>query len=808
MNLWRDLRFGFRLWKKNYGFAAIAALTLALGVGATTAIFSVLYATLFEPMPYPEPDQLVVLWSKVNDFHNVVSAGDFRDWLQQNTTFESMATLSGANFNLSMPGSSPQMVEGGRSTPGFYDKVFGEKPWMGRYFLPEEAQAGKDHVVILTHRLWERLGSNPNIVGTQLRLDGEVYTVVGVRPPGQPDRMAGDLFAPLTFKPEQLNHDFHWLLVFGRLKPQVTLAQAQADMNVVAARVAHDYPVSNKGWGIYVEPLHNNFLPKDVIKTMWLLMAAVGFVLLIACVNVANLLLARGTTRQREVAMRSSLGATRWQILGQLLSESVALACIGGIAGTVLGYVMIKALLLTMPQYTLPSEADVRLSVPVLLFTFATTLVAGVLFGCAPAWQASKLDLNETLKEGGRGLAASGKHRLRRSLVVAEFALALALLAGAGLALHSFWNLARVNPGFRIDHLLTFDLPIPQDRLTRPEQIVGFYRQLLDRVQSLPGVVQAGVANGQPITGPRMGMPFSIEGQAVADPSSRPGAAFVLTTPGYYRTFGIQMALGRAFSDEDRAGSVPVAIVNQAFADRYLKGMDPLKQRLMVERLIPGVAKLGPTTPWQIVGVFRNVHNNGVRGDGSPEIDVPFWQSPWPQALMAVRTAGDPELLTKAIAAEVHSIDPDVALANVKTMEQIASESLVGDRFVSLLFGTFATVALLLAAIGIYGVMAFTVAQRTHEIGLRIALGANEREVLRIILREGLTLAAFGLAIGLAAACLVGRTMRSTLYNVGAIDLPAFAAVATVLLASAMLACYVPARRATKVDPMVALRYE
>ena len=808
MNLWRDLRFGFRLWRKNYGFAAVAALTLALGVGATTAIYSVIYATLFEPLPYHDPNQLVVLWSKVNGGHNSVSAGDFRDWQQQNTTFQEMATATGESFNLSGSGTPPEMIDGGRSTPGFYDKVIGEKPWMGRYFSPEEAQAGKDRVVIMTHRMWERLGSNPKIIGSQLRLNGEPYTVVGVRPPGPPDRMAGDIFAPLTFKPEQLNHDFHWLLVFGRLKPGVTLQQAQLDMDGVAAHIARDYPISNKGWGVFVELLHNDFLPKEEIKTMWLLMAAVGFILLIACVNVANLLLARGTTRQREVAVRASLGASRRQIFAQLLSESLALAVLGGIAGVALGVAMIKAFLATMPQYTLPSEADVRLSIPVLAFTFAATLVAGLLFGCAPAWQASKLELNETLKEGSRSFAGSGRHRVRRSLVVAEFALALALLAGAGLALHSFWNLARVDPGFRMDHLLTFDLPVADGKLTKPEQIVSFYQQLLDKVQSLPGVLQAGVANGKPLTGPQMGMPFSIEGQAVADPSSRPGAGFVLTTPGYYRTFGIEMVQGRAFTDDDRAGSVPVAVVNQAFAERFLKGMDPLKQRLMIEQLVPGVAKLGPTVPWQIVGVFRTVHNNGPRGDGFPEIDVPFWQSPWPQALMAVRTQGDPALMTKAIAAQVHSLDPDLAVANTKTMEQIASESLVGDRFVSVLFMTFAVVALLLSGVGIYGVMAFTVAQRTHEIGLRMALGADQRQVLQIILKEGLVLAAVGLAIGLAGACVVGRTMRSVLYGVGSIDLTAFTTVAVVLLIAALLACYVPARRAAKVDPMVALRYE
>ncbi len=661
---------------------------------------------------------------------------------------------------------------------------------------------------MISHRFWEHLGSNPNILGTRLRLDGEPYTIIGVRPPGQPDRMSGDIFAPRTFKPEQLNHDFHWLLAFGRMKTGVSLSQAQSDMNVVAAHIAKDFPVSNKGWSISVEPLHNDFLPPDLIKTMWLLMAAVGFLLLIACVNVANLLLARGTTRQREIAVRASLGASRKQVFAQLMSESLVLAVIGGIGGILLGLLMIKVFLLAMPQYTLPSEADVRLSIPVLLFTLGATVFSGVFFGCVPAWQVSKADLNETLKEGSRALVGSGRHSLRRVLVVAEFALALALLAGAGLAIHSFWNLARVNPGFPIDHLLTFDLPVPTEKLTTPEQIIAFYRQLQEKVQAVPGVLSVGIGNGMPLTGARMGMPFSLEGQEVADPSSRPGAAFELTTPGYYRTIGIQLAQGRAFTNEDRAGGVRVAMVNQAFADKYLKGMDPLKHRIMIEELIPGVAKLGPTVPWQIVGVYRNVHNNGVRGNGFPEIDVPFWQTPWPQAAMIVRTAGNPESMTKAIAASVHTLDPDLPLANAKSMDQIAAESLIGDRFVSALYGTFASVALLLAAVGIYGVIAFMVAQRTHEIGIRIALGADQRQVLQIILREGLSLAVIGLAIGLLGACAVGRAMRSTLYGVSSVDTTAFAAVSVVLMASAMLACYVPALRATRVDPMVALRYE
>jgi predicted permease len=557
-----------------------------------------------------------------------------------------------------------------------------------------------------------------------------------------------------------------------------------------------------------VDPLHNDFLPQDVIRTMWLLMAAVGFVLLIACVNVANLLLARGSTRQKEVAVRASLGASRRQVFGQFLSESLTLAFIGGLLGTALGVGMMKAFMAALPQYTLPSEVDVRLSIPVLLFTFGVTMIAGVLFGCAPAWQASRLELNETLKEGGRSPSGSGRQNLRRGLVILEFSLALTLLAGAGLAIHSFWNLARVDLGFRVDHLITFQLSVPDGKFTQPEQMVTFYRQLLDKIQALPGVTQSEAGEGMPMQGTNFGMPFYIAGKPFGSPADRPGAGFSMVTPGYFKTFGIQMAQGRSFTDQDAAGSVPVAVVNETFANRFLKGTNPLTQRVVVEQLIPGVTKLGPPIEWQIVGVYRNVHNGGVRSDGFPEIDVPFWQSPWPGTSMAVRTSGDPGLMTKSIAAAVHSMDPDLALAQVKTMNQLVTESLVSDRFTSVLYGTFAIVALLLAVIGIYGVMAYMVSQRTHEIGLRIALGANREQVLKLILREGVMLAFIGLGLGLVGACLVGRAMRSVLYGVGTVDFTAFGVVSITLLASALLACYFPARRATKVDPMVALRYE
>jgi putative ABC transport system permease protein len=613
----------------------------------------------------------------------------------------------------------------------------------------------------------------------------------------------------MVFKPEQINHDFHWLLVVARMKPGVTIAQANADMDAVTRHIAEVYPKSNKGWGASVEPLQNDFLNRDVRAALWLLLGAVGFVLLIACANVANLLMARATTRQKEVAVRASLGASRQRLFSQFLAESIALASMGGVLGIALAWALLKAIMALMPPFTLPSEADVRLNGPVLLFTVAATMFAGILFGCAPALQAARMNLNEVLKEGGRSASGSGRHGLRRSLVIAEFALALSLLAGGGLALHSLWNVAHVDLGFRSDHILTFSIPEPQGHLTDPQQITTFYRQLLERIQALPGVTAASASEGMPLQGTNFGMPFQIAGKPnIEDPSARPGAGFSMVSPEYFKAFGISMERGRAFTDQDVAGGVTVAVVNETFVKKYFAGVDPLTQTVLVEQLIPGVTKLGPPIPWQIVGVYHNVRNGGLRGEGFPEINVPFTQSPWPQATIAVRASLDPAALTRSIFEIVQSLDPNLPLAEVKTMDQIKDESLAGDRFAAALFGGFAAVALILAALGIYGVMSFAVAQRTHEIGLRMALGAGPNRVLALILKEGMILACIGLILGLGGAYGVGKAMHSIFYNVGTIDFAAFSAVAAALLLAALLACFIPARRATLVDPMQALRQE
>jgi putative ABC transport system permease protein len=804
--LLQNLHFSLRLLGRNPGLTITVLLTVALGIGANTAIFTVDYATLLAPLPFPQPNQLVMVWSAIQGNRNSVSAGDFTDWRQQNTVFSDINAWSGTSFNIATK-DQPEFLQASLTTPGLL-QMQGEPLFLGRYFLPEEGQAGHEHVAILTHKLWLKLGGDRKIIGTTLRLDGEPYTVVGVQAAGDQDRGQNQLTVPLVFKPEQLNHDFHWLLVMGRMKPGVTLEQARQNMNAVTAHIAQVYPKSNKGWGAKVETLKNDFLPPERIQMLWLLLGAVGFVLLIACVNVANLLLARGMTRQKELALRGALGAARTTIFGQLLTESLLLTLAGGALGVGVGYAMLQGLIAVMPRDTLPNEADLRLNLPILLFTLGATTLAGLLAGCAPAWYAARVDPGEALKEGGRSGMSVAKHRLRRLLVIGEFGLALALLAGAGLAIHSFWNLTRVDLGIKTDHVLTFSLPVPDSRSKDPARISAYYRDILAHIAAVPGVSHAAVMTGYPLYGAGFGMPFTLAGgPSYADPSQRPAAGFGMVTPDYVSTFGIHMVKGRSISDQDTANSIKVVMVNDSFAKKYLQGKDPLRQRVVVEQLTPGVQKLGPGVEWQIVGVYQDVHAADWH-EHLEEMRIPFWQIPWPQGTVSVRTAEDPASMQASIARAVHAVDPQIALVEPKTLDQIREESLASERFTLILFASFAVVALFLATLGIYGVVAFSVAQRSHEIAVRMALGATRNRVLALVVREGTVLAAIGLGLGLIGAYFVGRAMQSMLFGVRALDFTAFSAVALILLASALLACYLPARRAASVEPMRVLRTE
>jgi putative ABC transport system permease protein len=804
-NIWRDVRFGLRLLWRNPGFTAVAVLTLGLGIGANTAIFSVVYGTLIESLPYRDPEQLVMVWSKPRpESRNSVAAGDFVDWREQSTVFQGLHAWGGRGVSLASGNDRPEQFQAAVVTPGWIQN-FGLLLQMGRDFTAEEGEVGKDDKVILSHLLWEeRFGGDAGILGKAVRLDGKPHTVVGVLQAGPADRVQHRLYLPLAFTPEQLNHNFHWLLVMGRLKPGVTLEKANAEMAGIANRIAEAFPAAKKGWGISVEPLQNNFLPRNTILGLWFLLAGVGFVLLMACANVANLLLARGAVRQREVAVRSSLGASPGQIATQLLAESVVLAGLGGALGVALALVFMRVLLAVMPAYTLPSEVDVRLSVPVLLFTLGLAMLSGVLFGCAPAWQATRQNLSETLKESGRS-SVGGRHHLQRALVVTEFALALTLLAGGGLAVHSLLNLHRVDLGFRAERLLTFFLPVPSTRLEGADRIRLFYDQVKERIAALPGVQSVTVSTGAPLQG-GFGMAFNVSGRPPKEGSARDAAAFVMATPEYFRTFGITLVKGRAFDDADRAGSPRVALVNEAFVKRHLEGLDPLAHTVSVDELTPGVTRTGAPVEWQIVGVVRDVRNGGPRNEVRPEIDVPFAQSPWPQARVTVRSTGDPDGLRASIGAVIQTMDPDLPMAGVRTMEEIVKESLSNDRFNVTLFGSFALLALVLAAVGIYGVMSFVVAQRRHEVGLRMALGADRRRVVALVLRDGMTTALLGTVLGFLGAYGVGRAMQGMWFGVAPLDLGRFAAVTLILTATALLACYVPARRAATLDPMVALR--
>ncbi len=805
--LLHNLAFSLRMLRKSPGTTTTVAITLALGIGATTAIYTVVYGTLIARMPYPNPDQLVMVWSTVHGQRNGASAaGDFLDFQEQSKSFQGLKAFTGTSFNLGGR-QEPEMVQAQQVTPGMYSMI-GNRFQLGRDFTGEEGVLGKDHVAILMNKLWKRLGADPEIVGKQIMLDQKPYTVVGVLAGGQADRLDHDLVVPLAFTPDQKNHDFHWLLIMGRLKDGVTLKQAQADMDAVAAHIAEANPRSNKGWGARVDPLQNDFMSDSTKLTLWLLLGAVVCVLLIACVNVANLLLAKVTARQREIAVRSALGATRRDVFAQFVTESLVLAFLGGALGVGVGYAMLRGFAAAMPPDTLPSEAELTLNLPVLIVALAATTLAGLLFGCAPAWYASRLDPAETLKEGGRSGSSRARHRVRQLLVVGEFTLALALLAGAGLAMHSFWNLNHVDLGVQTDHILTFGLPMNKGMDYKPEQVIAYYQQIVRSIESSPGVQSATAATGMPLRGAGFGMPLTIQGQPdAADPSQRPTAGFGMVSPGYFKTYGVRLVKGRFFTEADNGANVHVAVVNEQFVRHYLQGKEPIGQILNVEQLVPGVTKLGPYQPWQIVGVYHDVRGGNFQRQRE-EMLVPFYQSGWVYAAFGVRTAADPEAMTRTVSKAVHAVDSTLALSQVRTLDQVRDEDLSGERFALLLFVSFAVIALALAAVGIYGVMAFSVGQRSHEIGLRMALGASRERVVGMVLREGILLAGTGLVLGLIGAYFVGRAMRSTLFGVGSIDMYAFSAVGVILIASALVACFLPARRAAAVEPMQALRIE
>jgi putative ABC transport system permease protein len=804
--LFKDVRYAIRGLLKQPAFAAIAIVTLALGIGANTAIFSVVNAVLLKPLPYKDPDRLVVLFETISGRSMPVSYLNFADWRDQNKAFQSVAAVrSQESFNLTGAGEAERLQ--GRLISASFLSTLAIKPIRGRDFLAEEDRSGAVPAVILSYGLWQRsFGADEGIIGKQLTLNNQSFTVVGITPASFQFGSEADISVPIGLSAERfrLRGRDPGVSVVARLRNSITPEQAQAELNTIAARLEQQYPDTNGGRRVRIESLLHN-VTGDVRATLLILLSAVGFVLLIACANVANLLLARSAGRQKEIAIRTALGASRLRVIRQLLTESVLLALAGGAVGLLLAIWGTDLIISYLPQ-GIPRIREVGVDASVLGFTLAASFLTGVIFGLAPALQSSNPNLSETLKEGER--SSSGRHqRVRGMLVISEVALTLVLLVGAGLLVKSFWRLQNVDPGFNPRNLLTMQISVSAGA-NEGQRVANFFDELQQRIGGLPGVESVSVSNGLPFQGANQ-PPFVIEGQPRPEPGKEPGGILYIASPSYFQTMEISLLRGRSFTSQDTRDSPPVAIIDEAFARQYFQNENPIGKRLLLAV---------PESPsHEIVGVARHVEHFNLEGRAPVQAEVYFNFNQIPlQTLpqfvrrinLLVRSSSDPLGLAAPVRGEIFTLNKDQSVFNVRTMGQMLSQSVAARRFSMVLLSVFAALALALAAIGIYGVMSYTVAQRTREIGIRMALGAETGDVLKLVARDGLKLAVIGIATGLAGAFALTRLLTTLLFAVAPTDALTYAAVSVSLIAVALLACYVPARRATKVDPLVALRYE